>query len=83
MLICFGTRLWGGSPALFIDLVSANANLGFSPTFSKRNNGPNFGLPGLLYWLKNQNRWPGSQGNSFQAVPIIGNVYQSLYNVRK
>jgi hypothetical protein len=80
-------RLWGGSPAVVVDLVGANSKLGFSPTFSKRDNDQNRRkdiLRGVLWWaLTHRGGKNSNSRDTFQAVPIVGNIYQSLYNSRK
>ena len=62
---------------LYIDLVAADATLGFKPTIAKRGNGkhPFSGY----HWL---NRNPTASG-TFSSVPILGNLYEADYLQRK
>lgn len=99
--------LVGGSPLILIDLISADANLGFTPTYastkrsaisaatlgddlearrlSTSQTSPNaIGNLILTYLQFLQGKNKGSNpANTFQKVPILGNLYYSDYNPRK
>lgn len=66
-------RLFAGTPVLYIDLVAANATLGFQPTIAKRGNKKN-GFSGYHWVNKNS-----TQGGTFSNVPVLGNVYEGDY----
>jgi hypothetical protein len=70
-------RLFAGTPVLYIDLVAANATLGFQPTIAKRGNKKN-GFSGYHWVNKNS-----TQGGTFSNVPVLGNVYEGDYLQRK
>lgn len=70
-------RLFTGTPVLYIDLVTANATLGFQPTISKRGNGKHH-FSGY-HWLHRNS----TAGDSFASVPVLGNLYEADYLQRK
>jgi len=107
-------RLVGGTPIFLIDLIGANATLGFTPNYNSRKRSvemteelarmkravletrrtqstgqnPSSGLPSLLNLFCQLTHYTGpgctSRGsNTFNKVPIIGNLYEADYIPRK
>lgn len=74
----FASRLFTGTPVLYIDLVAANATLGFQPTITKRGGHGKRPFAGY-HWL-NRN---STAGDSFASVPVLGNLYEADYLQRK
>lgn len=74
-----GSRLFTGTPVLYIDLVTANATLGFQPTITKRGNGNDKHHFSGYHWLHRNN----TKGDSFSSVPVLGNLYEADYLQRK
>jgi hypothetical protein len=70
-------RLFVGTPVLYIDLVAANATLGFQPTIAKRGHGKHH-FSGY-HWLDRNS----TNGGTFSSVPVLGNLYEVDYLQRK